>query len=133
MQPMIAHDETHEVGEILCCLPQIADADKLTQTEREAKFIEESCFTVENQWMIPYPWRKDPNLLPENGGLTIKHVIRLLKRNPQQAEAFCKQMEEVESMKFASRLSNEEQDKYHGPVHYNLNHAELRPDKSTPV
>ena len=36
--------------------PCVCNADKLTQTEREeAKLIEESCFKVENQWMIPYP------------------------------------------------------------------------------
>ena len=118
--------------------PCVCDADKLTQTEREeAKLIEESCLKVENQWMIPYPWRKDPNQLPDNRGLAIKRLEsteRRLKRNPEQAEAYCKQMEEMESMKFARKLSKEEQDKYHGPVHYIPHHAVLRPDKkSTPV
>ena len=43
-------------------------------------------------------------------------------------------MEEMESMKFARKLSKEEQDRYHGPVHYIPHHAVLRPDKkSTPV
>ena len=87
--------------------------------------------------MIPYPWRKDPNQLPDNRGLAIKRLEsteRRLKRNPEQAEAYCKQMEEMESMKFARKLSKEEQDKYHGPVHYIPHHAVLRPDKkSTPV
>ena len=118
--------------------PCVCDADKLTQTEREeAKLIEESCLKVENQWTIPYPWRKDPNQLPDNRGLAIKRLEsteRRLKRNPEQAEAYCKQMEEMESMKFARKLSKEEQDKYHGPVHYIPHHAVLRPDKkSTPV
>ena len=118
--------------------PCVCDADKLTQTEREeAKLIEESCLKVENQWMIPYPWRKDPSQLPDNRGLAIKRLEsteRRLKRNPEQAEAYCKQMEEMESMKFARKLSKEEQDKYHGPVHYIPHHAVLRPDKkSTPV
>lgn len=118
--------------------PCVCDADKLTQTEREeAKLIEESCLKVENQWMIPYPWRKDPNQLPDNRGLAIKRLEsteRRLKRNPEQAEAYCKQMEEMESMKFARKLSKEEQDKYHGPVHYIPHHTVLRPDKkSTPV
>ena len=118
--------------------PCVCDADKLTQTEREdAELIEESCIKVENQWMIPYPWRKDPYLLPDNRGLAIKHLEsteRRLERNPEQAEAYCKQMEEMESMKFARKLSKEEQDRYHGPVHYIPHHAVLRPDKkSTPV
>lgn len=118
--------------------PCVCDADKLTQTEREeAELIEKSCIKVENQWMIPYPWRKDPNLLPDNRGLAIKRLEsteRRLKRNPEQAEAYCKQMGEMESMKFARKLSKEEQDRYHGPVHYIPHHAVLRPDKkSTPV
>ena len=43
-------------------------------------------------------------------------------------------MEEMENMKFARKLSKEEQDKYNGPIHYIPHHAVLRPDKkSTPV
>lgn len=89
----------------LAVKPCVCDADKLTQTEREeAKLIEESCLKVENEWMIPYPWRKDPNQLPDNRGLAIKcleSTERRLKRNLEQAEAYYKQMEEMESMKFA--------------------------------
>lgn len=81
--------------------PCVCDAG----TEREeAKLIEESCFKVKNQWLIPNPWRKDPNLLPDNRDLALKRLEsteRCLKRNPEQAEAYCKQMEEMESMKFA--------------------------------
>ena len=118
--------------------PCVCKADKLTQTEREeAKLIEESCFKVENQLMIPYPWKKDPNLLSDNRGLAIKRLEsteRRLKRNTEQAEAYCKQTEEMESMKFARKLSKEEQDKYNGPVHYISHHAVMRRDKtSTPV
>ncbi|XP_022781652.1 uncharacterized protein LOC111322749 [Stylophora pistillata] len=116
--------------------PCACDADKLTQAEKEeAELIEESCFKVENQWMIPYPWRKDPNLLPDNKELAMKRLEsteRRLKRNPEQAEAYCKQMEEMEIMKFARKLSKEEQDEYHGPVHYFPHHAILRPDKKSP-
>ena len=69
--------------------PCVCDADKLTQTEREeTKLIEESCFKVENQWMIPYQWRKEHNPLPDNRNLAIKRLEsteRRLKRNPEQA------------------------------------------------
>ena len=41
---------------------------------------------------------------------------------------------EMESMKSVQKLSKEEQDRYHGPVHYIPHHTILRPDKkSTPV
>ena len=71
--------------------PCICIADKLTQTERKAKLIE-SCFKVKNQRMIPYPWRKDSNLLPRNRGLAInrKSTERACKNNPEQAEAYWK-------------------------------------------
>lgn len=118
--------------------PCVCDADKLSQTEREeAKLIEETCIKVGSQWMIPYPWRKDPTLLPDNKGLAMKRLEsteRRLKRNPEQVAAYCKQMEEMETMKFARKLSKEEQNAYQGPVHYIPHHAVLRPDKkSTPV
>ena len=114
------------------------DAEKLTQIEREeAKLIEESCIKVEGQWMVPYPWKKDPSLLPDNRELAVKHLEsteRRLKRDSEQAEAYCKQMEEMESMGFARKLSKEEIDSYQGPVHYIPHHAVLRPEKrSTPV
>ncbi|KAK3736377.1 hypothetical protein QZH41_006148 [Actinostola sp. cb2023] len=118
--------------------PCVCDAGKLTQTEREeARIIEESCVKVENQWMIPYPWKKDPSLLPDNKALATKRLEsteRRLKKNPGQGEAYNKQMEEMELMNFSRKLSKEEQEAYQGPVHYIPHHAVLRPDKkSTPV
>jgi len=47
--------------------PCICEADKLTQAEREeAEIISKSCEKLGKQWMVPYPWRKDPMLLPDN-------------------------------------------------------------------
>jgi len=47
--------------------PCICEADKLTQAEREeAEIISKSCEKLDKQWMVPYPWRKDPMLLPDN-------------------------------------------------------------------
>ena len=59
---------------------------------------------------------------------------RRLKRDSEQAEDYCKQMEEIESMGFARKLSKEETDSYQRPVYYIPHHAVLRPEKrSTPV
>ena len=30
---------------------------------------------VGNQWMLPYPWRKDPNFLSNNKSLALKHLV----------------------------------------------------------
>ncbi|KAK3744502.1 hypothetical protein QZH41_006345 [Actinostola sp. cb2023] len=118
--------------------PCVCDVDKLSQTEREeGRIIEESCVQVENQWLIPYPWRKDPSLLPDNKALAMKRLEsteRRLKKNPEQGQAYCKQMQEMEQMKFSRKLKREEEETYQGPVHYIPHHAVLRPDKkSTPV
>ena len=78
--------------------PCVCDADKLTQTEREEPkliHVEESCFKVENQWKIFYPYPY-PNLPPDNRNLAKKmseSIKECLKRNPEQAEAYYKQME----------------------------------------
>ena len=59
---------------------------------------------------------------------------RRLKRDSEQAETYWKQMEEMESMGFARKLSKKEIDSYQGPLHYIPHHAVLRPEKrSTPV
>ena len=65
--------------------PCVCDADKLSQTEREeAKLIEESCIKVGSQWMIPYLWRKDPNLLPDNRDLAMKRLESTDRTTPEK-------------------------------------------------
>ena len=87
--------------------------------------------------MIPYPWNKDPNLLPDNKVQALKKLEtteRRLQKNPEQALAYDNQIVEMEGMKFARKLSNEEINSYEGPVHCISHHAVIRPEKrSTPV
>ena len=118
--------------------PCVCEADKLSQVEREEKImIEQSAKKVGNQWMIPYPWKKDPNLLPDNKLQALKRLETTeprLQKSPDQALAYDKQMVEMEEMGFARKLSNEEIDHYEGPVQYISHHAVIRPEKrSTPV
>ena len=116
----------------------ICTADKLSETEKEeARIIAESCVKVENQWLVPYPWKKDPNLLPDNKQLAVtrlESMERRLKIKPEQAEAYDKQMKEMNEMNFSRKLTTDELKEYKGPVHYIPHHAVLRPEKkSTPV
>ena len=118
--------------------PCVCDADKLTQMEREeAEIISESCQKRDSQWMVPYPWKKDPILLPNNKSLAMKRLEsteKRLKKNPELAAAYDKQMKEMSDMNFSRKLSKEELEKYKGPVHYIPHHAVIRPEsKSTPV
>lgn len=47
--------------------PCSGEAGKLSQIKREeAKIIKESCEKIDNQWLILYPWKKDPRQLHNN-------------------------------------------------------------------
>ena len=115
--------------------PRDCNAAKVSQTEREeARIIEDSCVKVGDQWMIPYPWRKDPKLLPNNKEYARKRLESLerkLKLKPEQAQAYDKQMTEMNEMKFSRKLSVEEMINYKGPVHYIPHHAVIRPEKKS--
>jgi hypothetical protein len=118
--------------------PCVCEADKISQVEREeARVIAASCKKSGNQWVIPYPWIKDPNLLPDNKFQAIKRLEateRRLMKNKDHAEAYDKQIKEMECMKFARKLSQQEIDNYKGPVHYIAHHGVERPEnKSTPL
>ena len=118
--------------------PCLCPANKLSQIEREeAKIIESSCQKNGNQWVVSYPWKRDPALLPDNKSLAIKKLEateRRLKKNLEHAQAYDKQMVEMNEMAFSRKLSKQEFEGYRGPVHYISHHEVLRPEsKSTPV
>ena len=47
--------------------PCNCDNEKLSLVERkEAKIIQDSCKKMNNQWLIPYPWKRNPRELPDN-------------------------------------------------------------------
>jgi hypothetical protein len=55
--------------------PCLCEAENLSQVERkEGKMIEQSCKKSGNQWMTPYPWKRDPSLLPDNRQQAIKRL-----------------------------------------------------------
>lgn len=118
--------------------PCSCEAGKLSQIEREeAKVIEESCEKIDNQWLIPYPWKKDPRQLPNNKSQAIKKLEateRRLLKNPDHAAAYDLQMVEMNELQFSRRLTEKEARGYSGPVHFISHHEVLRPEsKSTPV
>ena len=114
------------------------EAGKLSQIEREeAKIIEESCEKIANQWLIPYPWKKDPRQLPNNKSQAMKKLEateRRLLKNPNHAAAYDLQMVEMNQLQFSRRLTEKEAREYSGHVHFISHHEVLRPEsKSTPV
>ena len=113
-------------------------APKLNQSGREeAKIFEDSGLKIGEQWKIPYAWKKDPKLLPDNKEYAFKSLESLerkLQLKPEQAPAYNKQMTEMNEMNFSRKLSVEESKNYKGPVHYIPHHAVIRPEKrSTPI
>ena len=118
--------------------PCVCEADKLSQIEREeAKIIEDSCEKVGDQWLMPYPWKRDPKSLPDNKVQAVKRLQateRRLAKSPEIAKAYQQQFEEMNVLKFARKLSDVEIKDYKGPVHYVSHHEVLRPEKkSTPI
>ncbi|PFX16886.1 hypothetical protein AWC38_SpisGene18824 [Stylophora pistillata] len=118
--------------------PCVCDADKLTQVEREeAEVISSSCKKVGAQWIIPYPWRRNPNLLPDSKSLALKRLEateRRLKSSPDKGESEDKQIREMLDMNFCRKLSQADLEEFKDPVHYIPHHAILRREnKSTPV
>ena len=82
--------------------PCSCEAGKLSQIEREeAKIIEESCQKIDNQWLIFYPWKKDPRQLPNNKSQAMKKLEateRRLLKNPDHAAAYDLQMVEMNEL-----------------------------------
>ncbi|XP_071941071.1 uncharacterized protein [Antedon mediterranea] len=114
------------------------EASKIGPIEsEEAKIIADSCTKLGNQWLIPYPWKRDPNQLPNNRSQAEKKLFsmeRRLLKNPEHAKAYKNQIKEMVDMKFARKLSDTELSSYDGPIHYISHHGVLRPDKkSTPL
>ena len=65
--------------------------------------------------MIPYPWRRDPKFLPDNGSLALKRLEgteRRLKSNLDQAKAYDEPMTQMVKMNFCRKLSENEVKNY---------------------
>ena len=96
------------------------------------KEIEESCELQDGRWVVKYPWRRNPQSLPNNYPQVLKKLEsteRRLASNPEYANNYCGQIKEMEHLGFARKLTSKEIDDWKGPVHYIL-----RPEKkSTPV
>ena len=87
---------------------------------------------------MSYPWKtKSPELLPDNYSQVLKKMEsteRRLSKQPAHAKGYDEQIQEMEKMQFARKLTKDEIEEWKGPVHYVARHAVVRPEKkSTPV
>ena len=92
--------------------PCNCETDKLSPIERkEAKVIEDSCQKIGNQWLVPYPWKRDPKELPKNevqAKKKLEATERRLSKTPEHAAAYDRQMMEMTEMNFARKLTQKE-------------------------
>jgi hypothetical protein len=112
--------------------------NKMTEEEQKGlKLIEESCNLEGKKWTMSYPWKKSPELLPDNYSQVLKKMgstERRLSKQPAHAKSYDEQMQEMERMQFARKLTKDEIEEWKGPVHYVAHHAVICPEtKSTPV
>ena len=87
--------------------------------------------------MMKYPWKRDPSSLPNNYAQVLEKLEfneqRFMKQ-PEHALSCDMQVKEMEEMKFSRKLTEKEESKWKGPVHYVAHPAVLRPEKkSTPI
>ena len=118
--------------------PCSCEPGKLIPIERkEAKVIEDSCKKLDGQWLMSYPWKRDPRELPDNREQAKKKQVAIERRlltNEENAKAYDKEMAHMIELGFSRKLSEEESKSYTGPIHYVSHHEVLRPEsKSTPL
>lgn len=69
--------------------PFNCQTDKLSPIEQsKANFIQDSYQEVENQWLILYPWKRDPSALPDNKSQAERKLEASewgLTKNPEHA------------------------------------------------
>ena len=114
------------------------EPDKLSQVEFEEKLMTEKlCKKAGNKWLVRYPLKKNPNKLPDNRSQAVKRLESIelgLIKNLKHAEAYDKQMTEMNDMNYSRKLSEEVITNYKGPVPYVSHHEVPRPEKTnTPL
>ena len=89
--------------------PCFCEPDKLSPIERkEAKIIEDSCQKLNGQWLVAYPWKRDPSDLPDNreqAERKLEATERHLLKNREHASAYDKEMVNMNQVGFARKLS----------------------------
>ena len=87
------------MNKIIFHLHNLSTAPWRVEVEREeAEVIRKCCQKIGQQWMTPYPWKRDVKFLPDNRSLALKWLEGTecrLKSNLDQAKAYDEQMTEV--------------------------------------
>ena len=110
------------------------------QEVRELRQISEGLTldTEKQIWVVRYPWKKLPELLPNNYFGVVNRLKsterRLRKRGKEHCNDYNNQIQDMLDRNVARRLSEDELKEYDGPIHYIPNHEVMKPDSvSTPM
>ena len=93
------------------------------QEQREYDIISKNLFRKdgENRWYTSYPWRNGRDVLPKNDKAALQSLLsleKMLKRDPEKAAEFCRQIDEMVERGAAGLLSEEEVRAWDGPYHF---------------
>lgn len=125
-------------GSCKCGKCPIAGHTYSFKEEQELKIIQANLKYNENgHWVTSYPWIVNPDLLPNNyyaALATLKSTEKKLISDSQWGSTYSDQIQDMADRGVARKLSQEEMDKWEGPVFY-LSHLAVQNPKSlsTPV
>ena len=88
--------------------------------EHELRLIEDGLKHNGDHWIAQYPWIRDPIELPANYSAALAMLEKLEKRlqkNTSHAQVYQEQVEGMISRGVARKLTKEEVEEYHGPIH----------------
>ena len=94
----------------------LKDERELEQIEAGVSFDPEK-----SRWVANYPWVRRPEELPDNRKIAVQMMLsteKKLDRNPEKAEIFHQQMEDLIERGVARRVGEEEMTQYEGPKYY---------------
>ena len=125
-------------GSCKCGKCPIAGHTYSFKEEQELKIIQSNLeYHEDGHWVTSYPWIVNPDLLPNNyyaALATLKSTEKKLISDGQWGSTYSDQIQDMADRGVARRLSQEEMDKWEGPVFY-LSHLAVQNPKSlsTPV
>lgn len=115
-----------------CPVEIISREDKAT-----LEMFQASCHKMQDRYEVGLPWKKNPDLLPNNQSLAENRLFSLerrLQRDPQKSELYREAMKQYIDNGWAVELTPSERVNTELPEHYLPHHGVYRPDKpSTPL
>ena len=110
-------------GDCKCSTCPIPGSKYTHKEQQEFETIQNNLFYNEDEkcWYTKYPWTCDRHALPKNEKIAfqcMQSLERSLSKNPELAEDFCRQIDEMVIRKSARILSDDELNNWKGDYYY---------------